>query len=114
MSPLIQDLARVLPARQVVTDDLRRLAYGTDASFYRLIPEVVAIVENESEVQAVLRAADEDLETNPLNAALPSSGTGARGAHERRNRRSRRLAILIGHVSGPAEADGPLARPGLN
>ena len=57
MSPLIQDLARVLPARQVVTDDLRRLAYGTDASFYRLIPEVVAIVENESEVQAVLRAA---------------------------------------------------------
>ena len=57
MSPLIQDLARLLPARQVVTDDLRRLAYGTDASFYRLIPEVVAIVEHEAEVQGVLQIA---------------------------------------------------------
>ena len=36
---------------------MRRLAYGTDASFYRLIPEVIAVVENEQEVQAVLQAA---------------------------------------------------------
>ncbi|HCE09652.1 MAG TPA: 4Fe-4S ferredoxin [Oxalobacteraceae bacterium] len=57
MSPLIQTLARILPARQVITDDLRLLAYGTDASFYRMIPEVVAVVESESEVIAVLRAA---------------------------------------------------------
>ncbi|GAB3757835.1 FAD-binding and (Fe-S)-binding domain-containing protein [Ramlibacter monticola] len=50
-------LGAELPARQVVTDPLRRLAYGTDASFYRLTPEVVAVVESEAEVQAVLRAA---------------------------------------------------------
>jgi D-lactate dehydrogenase len=39
MSALASALSRVLPAK------LRRLAYGTDGSFYRLIPEVVAVVE---------------------------------------------------------------------
>ncbi len=57
MSELIAALSAVLPERQVVSDDLRRLAYGTDASFYRLTPEVVAIVHNEDEVRAVLRTA---------------------------------------------------------
>ena len=57
MSDLISELSKALPARQVVRDDLRRLAYGTDASFYRLIPEVVAIVESEDEARAVLQAA---------------------------------------------------------
>jgi D-lactate dehydrogenase len=57
MSDIIQALTRTLPAKQVITDSLRRLAYGTDASFYRLTPEVVAVVESESEVQALLQAA---------------------------------------------------------
>lgn len=57
MSELSQALARILPPKQVITDSLRRLAYGTDASFYRLTPEVVAVVESEEEVQAVLQAA---------------------------------------------------------
>ncbi|OWW19930.1 FAD-binding and (Fe-S)-binding domain-containing protein [Noviherbaspirillum denitrificans] len=57
MNPLIQALGRLLPERQVITDDLRRLAYGTDASFYRMTPEVVAVVESEDEVQGLLHAA---------------------------------------------------------
>jgi D-lactate dehydrogenase len=57
MSPLVKALAQILPERQIITDNLRRLAYGTDASFYRLIPEVVAVIENEQEVQALLQAA---------------------------------------------------------
>ncbi|MFZ4482185.1 MAG: FAD-binding and (Fe-S)-binding domain-containing protein, partial [Rhodoferax sp.] len=57
MSSLINAIARVLPAKQVITDPLRRLAYGTDASFYRLTPEVVAVIESEAEVQALLRVA---------------------------------------------------------
>ena len=57
MSSLIQALSRNLPERQIVTDPLRRLAYGSDASFYRLVPEVVAVVENEQEVQALLQVA---------------------------------------------------------
>ena len=57
MSALIDALSGILPARQLVTDPLRRLAYGTDASFYRLTPEVVAVVESEQEVQALLQVA---------------------------------------------------------
>ncbi|MBS1160932.1 MAG: FAD-binding oxidoreductase [Proteobacteria bacterium] len=57
MSDLIQELSKRLPAHQVITDDLRLLAYGTDASFYRLTPEVIAVIESEAELQAVLRAA---------------------------------------------------------
>jgi D-lactate dehydrogenase len=57
MNALINTLKAALPDRQVVTDDLRRLAYGTDASFYRLIPQVVAVIENESQARTVLAAA---------------------------------------------------------
>ncbi len=42
MSALIDALRQRLPAERVITDELRRLAYGTDGSFYRLVPEVVA------------------------------------------------------------------------
>ena len=35
MSQLIQSLRQHLPENQIIVDDLRRLAYGTDASFYR-------------------------------------------------------------------------------
>ncbi|MBA3056938.1 MAG: FAD-binding oxidoreductase [Gammaproteobacteria bacterium] len=57
MSEITQALARILPPKQVITDSLRRLAYGTDASFYRLTPEVVVVVESEEQVQALLQAA---------------------------------------------------------
>jgi D-lactate dehydrogenase len=57
VSPLLQALSRILPQRQVIADPLRRLAYGTDASFYRMVPEVVAVVETEQEVQALLQVA---------------------------------------------------------
>lgn len=57
MSPLTRALSKILPERQVITDNLRRLAYGTDASFYRMVPELVAVVESESEVQELLQVA---------------------------------------------------------
>ncbi|MGB2817581.1 MAG: FAD-binding oxidoreductase, partial [Burkholderiaceae bacterium] len=57
VSPLVSALRARLPAERVITDELRRLAYGTDASFYRLVPEVVAVVESEEDVQHVLGAA---------------------------------------------------------
>ena len=47
-------LAHALPAERIVADPLRRLAYGTDASFYRLIPRLVVFVQNEEEVRRVL------------------------------------------------------------
>jgi D-lactate dehydrogenase len=50
MSQLIQHLRQHLPENQVITDDLRLLAYGTDASFYRLIPEVITVIESENDL----------------------------------------------------------------
>ncbi|WP_334156531.1 FAD-binding and (Fe-S)-binding domain-containing protein [Oryzomicrobium sp.] len=57
MSALIDALRRRLPADRVITDELRRLAYGTDGSFYRLVPEVVAVVNDEAEVRDVAHLA---------------------------------------------------------
>jgi D-lactate dehydrogenase len=53
---LIRDLVGVVPSARLVRDPLRLLAYGTDASFYRLVPKVVVKVDDEAEVKGVLEA----------------------------------------------------------
>ena len=57
MTDLIQTLRQALPEHQIITDELRRLAYGTDASFYRLIPKVITVIESENDAKSVLTAA---------------------------------------------------------
>ncbi len=47
-----------IPRERLFTDPLRTLAYGTDASFYRLVPRVVVWTDSEPEVALVLDAAD--------------------------------------------------------
>ncbi len=54
MNQLIAQFRTLLSDERVIVDELRRLAYGTDASFYRLLPEVVVVVDTEAEVQEVL------------------------------------------------------------
>jgi D-lactate dehydrogenase len=49
-------LARFIPEGRLVTDPLRLLTWGTDASFYRLVPQLVAVVEDEQEVVRLLAA----------------------------------------------------------
>ncbi|HEX4882510.1 MAG TPA: FAD-binding and (Fe-S)-binding domain-containing protein [Casimicrobiaceae bacterium] len=49
-------LARFVPRERLVTDPLRLLAWGTDASFYRLVPKLAVVVETEDEVVGVLGA----------------------------------------------------------
>ena len=75
MSPLVTSLCAALPSRQVIHDELRRLAYGTDASFYRLTPEVIALVENEDEVRAVLATAY----THKRPVTIRAAGTSLSG-----------------------------------
>ncbi len=57
MNSLISALRTHFPVASVITDELRLLAWGTDASFYRLIPQVVVVVENEDDVAYVLTVA---------------------------------------------------------
>ncbi|MFN2331134.1 MAG: FAD-binding and (Fe-S)-binding domain-containing protein [Halomonas sp.] len=47
-------LAETIPTERLIDDPLRTLAYGTDASFYRLIPRLVVRPENEEELQLTL------------------------------------------------------------
>ncbi len=53
------DLKSFIPAARLAADPLRTLAYGTDASFYRLIPKIVVRAEDEFEVSRILRQAGE-------------------------------------------------------
>src|SRR5690554_6276034 len=53
---LIRELAGFIPPARLLTDELCRLAHGTDASFYRLVPQLVVRVESETDVQQVLHS----------------------------------------------------------
>ena len=53
----LNELSAVLPEGRVYTDELRTLAWGTDASFYRLTPQVVIRAKDESEVSMIVKAA---------------------------------------------------------
>jgi len=50
-------LAQLIAPNRVMTDPLMTFAYSGDASQYRLVPAVVAIVNSEDEVRAVIAAA---------------------------------------------------------
>ncbi|MGM3389017.1 FAD-binding oxidoreductase [Stutzerimonas stutzeri] len=48
---------RLIPSERLFDDPLSTLAFGTDASFYRLIPKLVVRVESEAEVIDLLKLA---------------------------------------------------------
>jgi D-lactate dehydrogenase len=72
---LCQDLARSIPASRLITDPLRTLAFGTDASFYRLIPKLVVKAEAEAEIVTVLQAANR----HNLPVTFRAAGTSLSG-----------------------------------
>ena len=45
----LQEARQFIPQERIYTDELRRLAWGTDAGFYRLIPQIVIRSEGEEE-----------------------------------------------------------------
>lgn len=47
---LYEQLTKIIDSRRLITNPLQLLAYGTDASFYRLIPKLIIFVTNENEV----------------------------------------------------------------
>lgn len=53
---LRRELESLIPSQRLIGDPLRLLTYATDASFYRLIPRLVVIADDEAEVRAVLAA----------------------------------------------------------
>ncbi|MDX3772960.1 FAD-binding and (Fe-S)-binding domain-containing protein [Chromatiaceae bacterium AAb-1] len=55
----IQAVRQLIPAERYFDDPIATLAYGTDASFYRLIPQLVLRVESETEVVTLLQLAQQ-------------------------------------------------------
>ena len=51
----LKDAAEFIPQERIYTDELRRLAWGTDAGFYRLIPQIVIRSQDEEEVSRLLK-----------------------------------------------------------
>lgn len=70
-----RQLLAAIPAERIIDDPLGTLAYGTDASFYRLIPKLVVRAENEAEVIRVLKGAH-DLK---LPVTFRAAGTSLSG-----------------------------------
>ena len=61
LAPSYQKLTNILSAsidsKRILTNPLQTLAYGTDASFYRLIPKIVILAHNEAEVTEIIKEA---------------------------------------------------------
>ncbi|MDO4569929.1 MAG: FAD-binding and (Fe-S)-binding domain-containing protein [Planctomycetia bacterium] len=53
----LREIRRFVASERIYTDDLRRLAWGCDAGFYRLTPKIVVRLENEAEAASILQAA---------------------------------------------------------
>ncbi|MCP4338081.1 MAG: FAD-binding oxidoreductase [Desulfobulbaceae bacterium] len=70
-----QKIAQTISKKNIITDPLRTITFGTDASFYRLIPKTVINVENEKEVQLILREANK----LKLSVTFRAAGTSLSG-----------------------------------
>lgn len=54
-----ETLSKEIPKERLLHDSLSTLAFGTDASFYRLIPKLVVKVVNESELISTIKIASQ-------------------------------------------------------
>ncbi len=52
---LYLQLRLIIDSKRIFHDPLHNLAFGTDASFYRLIPKMVIKAKNEQEVSLILK-----------------------------------------------------------
>lgn len=51
------EISSFIDKDRIYTDELRRLAWGTDAGFYKFMPQVILRSKDEGEVSAILKAA---------------------------------------------------------
>lgn len=63
-------LSKSIDSKRILDSPLQTLAYGTDASFYRLIPKIVILAQNEFEVIEIIKQA------NLLDIALTFRAAG--------------------------------------
>ena len=86
----LQEARQFIPQERIYTDELRRLAWGTDAGFYRLIPQIVIRSEGEEEISRLLKLAG----SHNLPVTFRAAGTS--------------LSCLL--YTSPSPRDGLLSR----
>lgn len=75
MKSFLSQVREFIPKDRIYTDSLRRFAWGTDAGFYRLVPQVVIRSASEEEVSRVLRVAS----VNGVPVTFRAAGTSLSG-----------------------------------
>ncbi|UVJ44710.1 FAD-binding oxidoreductase [Pseudomonas sp. LS1212] len=71
----LREAERLIPRERRFDDPTSTLAFGTDASFYRLIPKLVLRVESEEEVVALLKLAHRE----QVSVTFRAAGTSLSG-----------------------------------
>jgi len=68
-------ISQSLDSSNIMTSQIQRYAYGTDASFYRLIPQMVLKAETEQQIQQIIIAAN----TYQISITFRAAGTSLSG-----------------------------------
>ena len=71
----LQDIRHFIPEDRIYTDELRTLGWGTDASFYRQIPQIVIRSDGEEEVSKIVKACQQ----HKLPFTFRAAGTSLSG-----------------------------------
>ena len=69
------EIVKKIKKEKIFTDKLHTLAYGTDASFYRLIPKIVIKTDNAKEVQDIIELSN----SMDLSITFRAGGTSLSG-----------------------------------
>ncbi|MBL3519575.1 FAD-binding oxidoreductase [Arcobacter lanthieri] len=69
------EISKKISVEKIFTDKLHTLAYGTDASFYRLIPKIVIKTDNAKEVEEIIKLSN----TMNLSITFRAGGTSLSG-----------------------------------
>jgi D-lactate dehydrogenase len=72
---LITQLSTRIDAERIITQEAKRLAYGTDASFYRLVPKVVLRLQDLNEVVFAIQSC----RTFGIHCTFRAAGTSLSG-----------------------------------
>ena len=70
-----EEILRYIPKDRIYADELRRFAWGTDAGFYRLVPQLVVRASDEAEVSRLLQ----DASKHQLPVTFRAAGTSLSG-----------------------------------
>ena len=75
LKKFLSEISTFLDKEAIYTDDLSRIAWGTDAGFYRLVPEIVIRSSSEEQISNILKTASE----NNIPVTFRAAGTSLSG-----------------------------------